>query len=364
MRNPMTEIDLPYLVCDHDKRGNEYWYVRRRGKKIRLREKPGSIPFLKAYEVALAQLESAQTAAPADRKVIEGSLEWLGRAYFASSDFKKLDARSQSVRISILEACFAEPKKLGENARMGDCPLSKLGPNHIEVLRDRKAEKPGAANNRTKYLSSMFKWAIRKNLMKVNHAREVDRLEYETDGFHTWTSDEVKQFEAKHAIGTKARLALALLIYTGARRSDVVLFGRQHIKSGILSFVPRKTAKTTRQRIDLPVLPALRQIIDQSPTGDLTFLVNKFGKGFTAAGFGNWFRDKCDEAGLPQCAAHGLRKAAATLAAERGATDRQLMAIFGWSDSKMATAYTRAADKKRLAEGAVEFWAPENDAKT
>jgi integrase len=73
------------------------------------------------------------------------------------------------------------------------------------------------------------------------------------------------------------------------------------------------------------------------------------------AGFGNWFRDRCDEAGLPQCAAHGLRKAAATILAERGATDCQLMAVFGWESAKEATKYTKAANRKRLAAAAMRL---------
>jgi site-specific recombinase XerD len=99
-----------------------------------------------------------------------------------------------------------------------------------------------------------------------------------------------------------------------------------------------------------PTLPQLAEVIDASPTGDLTFLVTSAGKPFTAAGFGNWFRERWDEAGLSHCSAHGLRKAGATLAAEAGATDRQLMAMFDWSSASQATVYTAAADRKRLAK--------------
>ena len=90
-------------------------------------------------------------------------------------------------------------------------------------------------------------------------------------------------------------------------------------------------------------------IIAASPCGDLTFLENDLGRAFSAAGFGNKFREWCDEAGLPHCSAHGLRKAGATIAAENGATEHQLMAIFGWTTPAMAAVYTRAANRKRLA---------------
>jgi integrase len=84
-----------------------------------------------------------------------------------------------------------------------------------------------------------------------------------------------------------------------------------------------------------------------SKRGDLTFLVNEWGRPFTDAGFGNWFRDRCVEAGVPG-RAHGLRKAGATIAANNGATSQQLMAIFGWDTLKEAERYTRGADQLRL----------------
>jgi integrase len=145
------------------------------------------------------------------------------------------------------------------------------------------------------------------------------------------------------------------MLFTGARRGDVVTLGKQHAKEGFLRYVPRKTRHQRMTISEKPILPVLADIIAKSPTGDLTFLVTKHGKPFTANGFGNWFRDRCDEAGLPQCSAHGLRKAGATIAAENGATDRQLMAMFDWTTPSQASVYVRAADKKRLAGDAARL---------
>ena len=164
--------------------------------------------------------------------------------------------------------------------------------------------------------------------------------------------DEVERFERCHPIGTKAHLALALLMYTGVRRSDVVRLGRQHIRDGWFKITLQKNKKRRPVTVDLPVLSVLQEIIDASPVGDLTFLVTAFKRPFTANGFGNWFRRRCDEAGLPDCSAHGLRKAGAARAAENGATTHELMAIFGWQTVKEAERYTQAAQRKRLAEGA------------
>jgi site-specific recombinase XerD len=121
------------------------------------------------------------------------------------------------------------------------------------------------------------------------------------------------------------------------------------VRNGWLRFTQFKT----KIGVELPILPALQQSLSASPTGDLTFLVTSQGKAFTAAGFGNEFREWCNEAGLPQCSAHGLRKAAATRAAENGATTHQLMAMFGWLNLAEAERYTRTVQRRKLAGAAL-----------
>lgn len=218
----------------------------------------------------------------------------------------------------------------------------------IKWLRDLKAKTPGAANNRRKYLSAMFGWAVEAGHMATNPVRDVRRIRYASEGFYTWSVEDVRKFEMVHRVGTKARLALSLLLYTGVRRGDLVCLGRQHVRDGWLRFVPRKTRYKRHSLSEKPILPELAAIIAQSPTGDLTFLVTEYGKPFTAAGFGNWFADRCDEAGV-KGRAHGLRKAGATLAAENGATVHQLMAIFDWTTIAQAQKYIEAVNRKRMA---------------
>ena len=225
----------------------------------------------------------------------------------------------------------------------------------IEVLQDRKIAFPESANSRVKAIRHVFKWAIKKKLCPNNPARDVEYFKCGSTGFHTWTRDEVKQFEARHPIGSKARLALALLLFTGQRRADVTRFDRQHVRNGKLTFTQHKGRNRKPKQLTLPILPALQRIIAASTCGDLTFLVNDLNRPFTDAGFGNKFRLWCNEAGLHHCSAHGLRKAGATIAAENGATSQQLMAIFGWSSLSMAELYARAADQKRLAESAMHM---------
>jgi len=135
--------------------------------------------------------------------------------------------------------------------------------------------------------------------------------------------------------------------------------GRQNVRGAKPSelgdwirYIPKKTVKKRRTVSQKPPLPALRNLIEKEcaeVAGEFTFLMTEQGKPFSEAGFGNWFRDRCDDAGLKQCTAHGLKKAGATIAAESGATDRQMMATFDWDSPRMAWVYTKAAEQKRLA---------------
>lgn len=164
------------------------------------------------------------------------------------------------------------------------------------------------------------------------------------------TEDEIAQFEAKHPVGSKARLALALLLYTAQRRSDVVRMGRQHVRAGVVQVRQQKTGSMLAK----PLHPALAEIIEATPNNQLTFLTTSFGKPFTAPGLGNWFRDRCNEAYLPRhCAAHGLRKAACRRLAEAGCSANVIAAISGHRTLTEVSRYTKAADQERLARAGV-----------
>jgi integrase len=358
-----VKIDLPHIVVDFDRRGNLRVYVRIKGRpKTRLRDAPGTPEFLAAYHDAVDGRVSRQRRVSGERRpeMRAGTLGWLARQYFGSVEFRRdLEPQTQATRRHIVESCLSEPVRPGSPDIMGDCPLPLFTDDHVRRIRDVKADKPGAARNRVRALSAMFAWGIEARKCKANPTRDVPARMPKTQGFHTWTPDEIARFEARHPVGSQARLAMALLAFTGQRRGDVVTFGRQHERDGWLTFVQRKTRKNNPDAMSVPILPELRAVLDASKTGDLTYLVTAYKLPFTAAGFGNRFRTWCDQAGLPHCSAHGLRKAGATVAAERGATDAQLMAIFGWAKAEMAAHYRRAANQKALAGTAVHLLARE-----
>jgi integrase len=347
----------PGCVEDRDRHGNIRVYYRPKDRpKVRLRNTPWTAAFMEEYEAAKNQ------AAPLikSKGITSETWAWLCLRYFSEcAEYKQLDPRTQHVRRLILESTFDEPIAPSASKFFRNFPLSRMNADAIEVLRDRKLATPEAANSRVKAIRAIFKWAVRKKgsdgkaLVSHNSARDIPYLKSKNpSGYPTWTIEEVRQFEERYPIGSKARLALGLLLCTGQRRSDIIRMGRQHIKGNSITFTQYKGRNRKPKRLTLPILPALQRILDASPCGGMTFLVNELGRPFTDAGFGNWFHDRCIEAGVPG-RAHGLRKAGATIAANNGATAHQLMAIFGWTTLEMAERYTRQADQRRLAETAM-----------
>jgi integrase len=213
-----------------------------------------------------------------------------------------------------------------------------------------RAEKPDRANLLRKVLRAMMQHAVETGLRPDDPTRDVKAIPVKSDGFHSWTDAEIERFEECHPIGSKPRLALALLLYTGQRRSDMVTMGRQHIdKNGAIHVRQAKTGAT----LTIPVHPSLQEIIEATPSEHLTFLTTTSAKPFTTGSFGNWFRKQCNAAGLPHCAAHGLRKAAARRLAEAGCTAHEIAAITGHASLREIVRYTKAADQTRLAEAAM-----------
>lgn len=345
----MIKVRIKFVVEDVDRHGNVRLYFRRPGTaKIRLPGPMGSDQFWSYYREAVAG--TIRTKPISRAKPLESSFRYLAESYYGSAEFKLLSERTRMVRRRVLDH-FCE--------KYGDYPYGSLEPKHIRSLRDGMADRPEAANQLLKLLRQVLSFAVANDLVKHNVGKEVPYIHTGSAGFHAWTTDEVRKYESMHPIGTMARLALALLLYTGQRRADVVGFGLQHVRGNELQFTQRKGENRRPVALTIPILKVLQEVINSTKTGQLVFLVTKFGKPFTSNGFGNRFRKWCDDAGLPHCSAHGLRKAGATIAAENGATEHQLMAIFGWKTLKQVQHYTATARQKRLAASGMHLLIPE-----
>jgi integrase len=224
---------------------------------------------------------------------------------------------------------------------------------HVQRMVNEKAQTPFAQHSFLSALRGLFSWALGEGRIPDDPTLGVKRVKAKTAGYKTWTEADIERFEAKHVIGTKARLAFALLLYTGQRRGDVVRMGPRHIHHGILTVDQGKTEGGEEAHVEIPVHPRLREAIDAVPSGSSDFLVTKFGNPYTPNGFSHWFRDLCNEAGCPDVSAHGLRKAAARRLAEIGCSAHEIAAITGHATLAEVQRYTKAADRKRLARSAM-----------
>ncbi len=343
-------LDLKYLVSDTDRHGTTRVYVRKHGRKVRIRELATVEEFMAAYRAALES--KSQDAIPKSAAVAPGSLRWLVTTYFGCPEFLGLHPRTRTKRRGVLDGICREH---------GAKPYARMETKHVRLqIRDPKRATPEAANGRVKALRQVFKWAVEVGYASTNPARDVPMLRPNNpDGFHTWTEEEVQKYEARHPSGTKARLALALFLFTGVRISDAVRLGPQMERDGELCFTEEKNKANKPKHREIPILPILRAELDANPSGHLAYIVTEWGRPYASPNaFGIWFKRQCVAAGLPHCAAHGLRKAGATRAAENGATEHQLMAMFGWDSPKQAALYTRKANRKRLAADAMHKLIP------
>jgi integrase len=309
-----------------------HYFNRHGGKNIPLPGLPWSMEFMSAYQQALDDRIVATAPAKA------GTVHAATLAYLQSDGFANGIAEStRKARRNILTRFAREH---------GDKPVALM---HQQALSNIVAKlTPANQRNFKKALRGFVDHCLSHNLMKADPLLSVKMAKMKSDGFHTWTEEEIAQYEARHAPGTKARLALELLLQTGHARSDVTRMGWQHVRGGKLSMQRQKTGVA----FSIPLLPQLVAELERHPRDRMTFLMTEQGRPFTAAGFGGWFRDRCNEAGLKHCTAHGLRKSAAVRHALNGATAPELMAWFGWSQIAEAERYCQMASRIRLAESA------------
>jgi integrase len=323
--------------------GLAYHYFRRRGfPRVRLPGLPWSPEFMAAYQRALDQ--SKRTASK------RGSIADVVARYIP--DGATLDVHNfphfhvQRWTDSTLETRRGILRKYAREH--GHKPIASVTTD--ELTRLLASMPPGAAENLLKAIRGLMKWGLEQGEIKTDPSAGVKLKRSKGPGFPTWSEDEIAQFEFHHAIGTKPRLAFALLLYTAQRRGDVIRMGRQHIRDGILHVKQRKTGT----ELAIPVHPDLLEILDATPSEHLTFIVNAWGKPFTPGAFSNWFREQCDAAGLPKTlSAHGLRKAACRRLAEAGCSAHEIMSISGHVTLQEVQRYTAAADRARLAKRAM-----------
>jgi integrase len=305
---------------------------------VRLPGLPGSSEFMAAYQAAL---DSGPSQIGASKRSKAGSVSAAIASYYASPAFAKhLAPASQVVRRAVLEAFRRDH---------GDKQVAAMHRRHIEAILDPMS--PSTARNWFKAIRALVEHCANIGMLREDPTLGLKPRPIKSAGIHTWTEEEIAQFESHHPIGSRERLALALGLHTGQRRGDVIRMGKQHVRDGIVHVTQQKTGVPLR----IPIHPELAAVLATVPSGNLTFITTLRGKPFAGKAFTQWFAVACKRAGLsPDCTFHGLRKAACRRLAEAGCTVHEIAAISGHASLKEVERYTKAADQARLARAAME----------
>jgi integrase len=329
----------PFLCRQVTQHGRAVWYVRvRHGPRIRLKAEYGSSEFWAAYNAAIA----GKLAPDARPRAATGTLEWLWNRYRETSAWTDLSVATrrqrENIMLHVLRSAGAEP-------------FARITKKHLVEGRDRRRDTPAQARNFLDAMRGLFRWALQAEHVAIDPTAGVrNPARLKGGGFPVWTEADVAAYEARWPVGTRQRVWLDVLLYTGLRRGDAVVLGRQHLKDSVATIRTEKSHGAVT--VTIPILPVLAHTLEAGPTGDLAFICGERGKPFTKESFGNEFREAAKAAGLVGKSCHGVRKIGATRAAENGATVAELEALFGWQGGGMAALYTRAADRVRLAKRA------------
>jgi site-specific recombinase XerD len=331
----MAVFRMSYVKAYTDRHGKRRHYYRRPGyPRVALPGEPGSKAFAEAYEAAAEQRPSRI----GEDRIVHGTFAWLIVEYYDSAAYGALKDITKRTYRNVLERF---------RAAFASTPVKDFTPAKLDELLEAT---PRNQQTVRKVLRLILKLAVRRDVIKVSPMVGLRLPRKAQKGFRPWTDADIATYEEHWPTGSRERLALALLLYTVQRRADVVVMGRQHVKPGKIRVVQSKTGTP----LWIPIHPELQAELDLMPKGQMTFLQTQYGKPFTPAGFGNWFRETAREAGLPDgCTSHGLRKAGSRRLAEAGCTPHQLMAITGHKNLSEVTLYTDSANQELLADEAM-----------
>jgi integrase len=327
----------PYLCSDVDRQGNKRWRLRAPGKSTAtIKGAYGSPEFAANYRAAM---EGESVNVPVGTNTKHGTFNALGRSYLRSADFAALAPETQRTRRRMVE-CFLN--------KFGSLSVAKMEHRHVRAIMDDFASKPGTGRNMLSTLRVLLSLAIAEGIRKDNPAVGIKRPKLSKEGWHSWEDHEIEQYEAKHPVGSQARLALAL--YTGQRAGDLIRMGKQHVRDGGINVVQQKTGA----RVWISMHPDLKAILDATPSDHLLFLISGHGQAYASAkSFGNAMNRWAKEAGLAGCPLHGLRKACARRLAEAGCSALEIMSITGHKTLSEVERYVRAASQKRMSQSAM-----------
>jgi integrase len=315
---------------------------------------PTDSDFWSVYTIAEARLQGPRpVAGDGGQRRHPGSIDAIIARYLASTAFvssrrKRGKARAERTkskeRYMLLR--FADIPRT-EGRRVGDGLLINLRREHVQAILDGATETPAIARDYLNSLTALCRWAETEGIIKEIPTAKVVAPPMQSEEHPQWTEAHIAAWKARHAVGTNARLALTLMIWTGQRLSDIARMGRQHLRTleDGTRVIDLRQGKTGT-KVPIPILAdELRDAIDAVPAGQMTFLQTQYGAPFKR--LGNQMTTWCREAGLPpRYGAHGLRYAFCCAMADARVDNRDIAAISGHLTESMVRKYTAGRDKE------------------
>jgi integrase len=315
-------------------------YFRKPGMKaVPLPGLPGSAEFMAAYATALAETSGAVKPEVGAERTLPGTIDALVVSFY-KTDNKWLNVFKEETRRAW------RPHIEHFRARHGAKRVRTLQRRHIENMLA-EIDKPHAKLSWLKAIRALMRHAV-PTMLSVDPTLGIKVALPKSEGWHSWTDDEIAQYRAYWRRGSDQRLVFEFAFETASRRGEVVRLGAQHVRDGRI-----RIARTHgSDDVDIPVTPELRAAIEAMPrSGHLTYLVRGNGRPWSKSALGRDFAHWAREAGLPdRCRMHGLKKAKLTRRAEKGNTVHELRGLSGHKSLAMLQHYTAAADLKRLAD--------------
>ena len=333
--------EFPMVRMYLDRHRRSRYQLRDRGFTFELGTEYGGEEFVRRYEAALRSLNCGGAKDRTEPRTVGAAVT----AYYGSPEYKLLGPTTKRTRRRALERV---------RAKHGEKRLDRMKRREAKAIRDGKADTPTAANELLYLFRVLMEVAIDLGWRIDNPAAGIKMLPAPTDGFHTWTEEEIDRYVAAHPPGTTAHVAMMLMLFTAAAKADAVGLGWANVRNGRLSYRRTKRRRFDGPLVDIPIHPDLQAVLDGLPRDAATFLQTETGKQRSANGLGNKMREWCDEAKLPECTAHGLRKAIATRLAQAGATTHEIAAILGHLSLRLVEIYTRDANRAKLADNGFE----------
>ena len=179
---------------------------------IPLPGKIGSPEFMTAYNAALAALNVREIG---KTRSAPGTVSTAIASYYTDNRFTSLAPGTQKKRREILESFRTEH---------GDKRLARLRKQHVAAILG--AKKPFAARNWLTALRGLMQFAVATGLVSRDPTAAFEPAKAKAGRIHTWTETEIEQYEARHPIGSRARLAMGFCSTPASAAATSCAWGR------------------------------------------------------------------------------------------------------------------------------------------